>query len=241
MSASTLHVRLDIRNEGTEAAFRIAPRIEFRGSRFDAEITGTLDPSALHVAHLTISAHDIEQHPGNWPMPVRVQYRDRNGHQFEALHVARLRVGTENAEASEHAPALELSGSRMTQAADLTAYLDPQWLRSEVRVTFLAPAGVSVTPRDVLVVPRSASKVAIRAQVKLDDATVGSVLPIFAVAEYDAAGRHETALASSTLEIAAETGRPSSDRVLLVALVGLVATWALLLAQAQWRRRRNAP
>jgi hypothetical protein len=240
MSSSTLHVRLDIRNQGTEAAFRIAPRIEFRGSRVDGEITDTLDPSALHVAHFNVSAHNIEQHPGSWPMPVRVRYHDRNGHRFEALHVARLRIGNEGPEASEPAPGLELSGGRMTQATDLAAYFDPQSLRSQVRVTFVAPTGISVTPRDVLVVPRTASKVATWVHVEVDGATAGSVLPIFAVAEYEAGGRHETALASSILEIVADTAPPSSNRVVRAALVALVATWMLILARVQWRRRRNA-
>jgi hypothetical protein len=227
---STLAVSLKIDNSGDEAASSVRPVLRLGDQETRGTLRGTLRPGEAFEESLTVAAPGLG--PGRWPYRVAVDYTDANQYPFQALHVA-------VAQTQDAAPAKvvvrDMSIPGFADTATTSVHVkNLSSLPREATVTLFAPEGLEV-PEPVRQVRLDAWGEG-TAEIRLVNrsALPGSRYPVFAAAEYEEDGVHQTTTSHAVAEI--RPPRPLLARGLLWAVGALVVVWIALLV---WRSRRR--
>lgn len=225
VSAGGLRVHLDVRNNGDAAARNVMPIATFRGEESLGTFTPALNPQSSLLQTITIPLSNAAAMRGTWPLFIRLPYADSNNHPFEALHIVSIPFG-EAAPADGAAPvSVDLSGAAITTTGEISARLQST-IDGNASLTFIVPAGIAVTPENATLFLNPGTR-RINAFVTNAGATESSQLPVFAVLEYESAGRHTTAIANAVVEIAPERDLGVRN-ILLIAFAALMILWAFL-------------
>lgn len=225
-----MRVEIDVRNQGDEAASNVVPIVRFRERTLTGEVVDTIDPSAERTIGLAIPVPDTAQWRGQWPIVVRVRYTDAGGAVHEAIHVTLARFGGA-AEAS--GVRLHAADARFDEQVRVNVRVAVDDPGGDVRLRFVAGAGLVVSPGDVTVAPGSRGAT-VPVTVTNVSAARGSRLPFAAIAEVNTAGGHQAAVATSMLEIGTPPA-PWRDRIAIVLFLVFAGAWGAILLRARRR------
>jgi hypothetical protein len=229
VTSSGLDVHLDIRNNGDARALNVLPFAALRGEDAPGTLVPALEPDRSTLQTIRIPLSAPEKMRGVWPLIIQISYNDANHHPFEALHVVRVPFGPDQA---ADVVRLELEGATIETSGELAADIAAP-AGTSVALTFIVPTGLAVAPQQAVVALTGSSR-RMTGLLTNAGATAGSVLPVFAVAEYDIGDRHATAIAAATVTIEegaqAEAPDPRTALrvaafIVLVALLGVAARW----------------
>jgi hypothetical protein len=87
-----LHVAVEVRNSGDEAAHSVTPILRFRGDEVRGTSHRALAPNQPLEESLAVPAGDLGE--GRWPFLIVVEYTDASRYPFQALAAATLAVGS---------------------------------------------------------------------------------------------------------------------------------------------------
>jgi hypothetical protein len=227
--AGRLEVQLGVRNAGDEQALSLSPLLGFRGRSARGETHPVLHPgetweTALELADDAVGA-------GRWPFRIGIDYTDANGYPFHALSVGTVAKGAVppatlgfvgiEARAFADSGALEARLKNLSAATRTVevAVEVPEGIELAEPVPALELAGWEERALEVSLVNRTGLP--------------GSRYAIFASAEYDDGGFHQTVLTSAALELVAPQAFLDRHGARLALLAGLlVLAWLAALA---WR------
>jgi hypothetical protein len=220
-----LNVTVTVSNNGDEAAQSVVPVLRFRDQEARGTLRPALEPKTGFEETLTVTT-DVGQ--GRWPYRLAVDYTDANQYPFQALQVQTVTAG--NPPPSKVAitslkPQGPVAGTENVDVAMKNLTGDARTLI----VGLMVPDGL------LELAGWGEQKLAI--PVTNRTALAGSRYPVFAVAEYDDGGVHQTSIGQGVVEIiAAEGGAQQWRTPLLWVAGGLVALWLLFAAGSAIRR-----
>jgi hypothetical protein len=232
-----LSAKVKVSNTGDEAAQSILPMLRFRGGEAKGTLKNQLGPNETVEQTLTVPAVGLTD--GRYPFRLSVDYTDINQYPFQALQVSTVTVGTPapaKLAATLQADQLATDGSVVVTLKNLLG--DAR----KVTLTVHASEGIE-TPKEPTVVDLDGwgTKTATM-DVMNRTALAGSRYPLFATAEYDAEGVHQTVVGQSTVEIVPPRSFWADNQQTLFKGIGaLVALWIGMLIWRTVGRRATAP
>ena len=228
-----LAVRLLLQNQGKEEARRV--QIHLSGSG-DAVLPPrpSLPPGASHEDHATMELPETAA-PGRYPLYVTVGYTDSNGYPFSAVLCAPYSLQEETTS--------EIFGTLQAEplADEAGLRLQLKNLASRERsftLRIFTPRELSAgPPQEVKLGPGEERELSIA--VRNFSALPGSRYPIYAVAEYDADGRHFTNMILGHVDTVARTGLFTQYRNWLLVAAGLLLAAGAGVVVSHWSARRR--
>ncbi|HUG54428.1 MAG TPA: hypothetical protein VMR21_12550 [Vicinamibacteria bacterium] len=222
-----LAVALTISNTGDEAARSVVPSVHFRGSGARAPRRESLAPRER--MEVTLDVPWERDKPGQWPLAVRVDYEDGNGHPFQAHHVAL--VATPGATAAL-VPVIDVEAEPVAASGSVRARLKSlsnATYRAQVR--FFAPLGLEAEPALRTLTVEPWADAVVRAEIRNRGALPGSRYPVYVAVEYDDEAGHHAAVGHAIVEVQAATERRVSY---FWAAAALVVAWLAFLGWRRW-------
>jgi hypothetical protein len=228
-----LSVVLKVMNSGDEAAKSVVSGVHFRGHEVRAPVRPSLGPGERMETSLDLPWERAT--PGQWPLTVRVDYQDANGHPFQAHHVA---VMSSPGATPGLLPVIDVAAEPIASSGTVRARLkslSDAAHRSQVQ--FFVPRGLEVGPALRTLTVEPWADVEVRADIVNRGALPGSRYPVYVAVEYDDPGGHHAAVAHTMVEV-----RPEARRQVPYFWIagGLVAVWMATLAWRRWRDLRKA-
>ncbi|MBN3032898.1 MAG: hypothetical protein JW873_02270 [Candidatus Saganbacteria bacterium] len=230
-AGNKLKIGLAARNAGNEPAYNVEASVAAAGREVRSQKLGELPVGATYRAEESLPRSLPV--PGTYPLTIILRYTDANQYPFSPIIVRTFDCGQ-----ATTSPLFGLAQPlTFTNAGKLAVtFKNPgeRWLKA--RVTLLAPGELTVAEpvRTLDLAPRGEQKVEFA--VSNFSALPGSVYQLYAAAEFDAAGRHYTALVPATVKLGAEHRLLGLDPLWLGA--GLVLLTALFAA-AQFIRGKK--
>ena len=225
-------LQVDVLNDGGASVSDVAPEVVYAGRSERGQTVAELAPGTRHTW-----AFDLPRpaEPGSVPAVIHVRYTGDDGHRATVPVVAA--VSTPGLLPVPEVRAT-LTTSPVTRFARAVLLLEnPLPTPIHGRVVVVLPDGLTIEPESqpAEVAREGRSEVPLVLQNR-DEAT-GSVVPVFALFEYDLDGRRHLIVASARAEVAG--GRPPLPPL---AVGGGALALALALLALAWRRasRRTA-
>jgi hypothetical protein len=228
-----LSVVLKVTNSGDESAKSVVPNVHFRGHEVRAPVRPSLGPGERIETSLDLPWERAT--PGQWPLTIRVDYQDANGHPFQAHHVA---VISSPDATPGLIPVIDVAAEPIAFSGTVRARLkslSDAAHRSQVQ--FFVPRGLEVDPALRTLTVEPWADVEVRADIVNRGALPGSRYPVYVAVEYDDPGGHHAAVAHTMVEVRPETRR---EVPYFWIAGGLVAVWMATLAWRRWGYLRRA-
>jgi hypothetical protein len=238
LEAGQFVVTLALGNEGDEAALGVTPTLRFRGREVRGKAAERLYPTDTVEERLVLPAEGLGE--GRWPYEIAVDYTDGNLYAFQALQVQTLVVGSPPP-AKVVVPAFagaSVAGTGAIEVRVKNLTPEPRTARIQARM----PAGVEVG--EATREQRLDAWQELSFELPLTNRTglVGSVYPLFVVAEYDDGPVHQAVVAQSSVSItSAGSFIDRNGRAMTIASAVLIALWIGTLLPSALRRAPAAP
>lgn len=205
-------------NKGDEPAYNVQAELNVAGKRVLARQENELGVNGVYSARVKLPVNfDL---PGSYPLILTMHYRDANQYPFSALSSQVIAYKEK---------ALPLSLFASLKSATF-------WQKGEVQLKVKNLASSAVKLKSSLVVPRELSVVTVPKIINLKDkssqqvvfelenfsALDGSAYQVFAVLEYDQAGRHFTIIVPGTAKIVRQKNILGFNYGIIFAMLGLL-------------------
>jgi hypothetical protein len=200
-----LHVAVEVRNSGDEAAHSVTPILRFRGDEVRGTSHRALAPNQPLEESLAVPAGDLGE--GRWPFLIVVEYTDASRYPFQALAAATLAVGSPPA-AKVAVPKFESRGIVDTGALAIRVKNLSGTERS-VSLGVMLPEALEATepPTAIALAPWEEKTVSVPLVNRA--ALPGSRYRVFLAVEYEDGRVHQALVARGTVESLASEDRPS--------------------------------
>jgi len=201
-------------NGGDEPAQNVVTEVSFLGDLHHAPSRETLDPGEALEVSFALEDRDLT---GTYPAVVTVFFEDLNAYPFSSVTVHPAAFG------KAHVPRIfgTLEGGRLRRKRNLTLSVRSQSTHEiavDCRVV-VAREMLAEQPEQAILLPADGVR---KLEIRLENFSVlpGSTYPVYVLLEYDEAGEHFCAIASSSVDI---------QRALPLMSAGF---WIVLLAAA---------
>ena len=232
-----LTAKVKVSNTGDEAAQSVLPMLRFRGGEAKGTLKNQLGPNETVEQTLAVPATGLT--PGRYPFRLSVDYTDVNQYPFQALQVSTVTVGTPTP--AKIAATLQID-QLATNGSVVVTLKNLMGDARAVTITVHASEGIE-TPKEPTAITLDAwGTTSATVNVVNRTALAGSRYPLFATAEYDADGVHQTVVGQTTVEIVPPRSFWADNQQRLYgAMVLVVALWAGALVWRVLGRRTAAP
>ncbi len=189
---------VSIVNQGDESAASVQAHVEFRGTRFSAQVMPVLAVGQSYTGNFQIPRDRLAS--GRYTLVVMTDYTDTNGYPFTALSTAGFVVG-EDFPPQIHGMAepVELGGTE-----PLTLRLKNQGKKDlQAQLRLVLPKEISADPVERVLGLGALQENDAAFSLRNFSALEGSTYQVFVLAEYSDAGRHSSLPIPCTVKIVA--------------------------------------
>jgi hypothetical protein len=219
-------LQVDARNVGDGSLSAVAPEVDYAGRSQHGEAVAELAPGAQHTWTFDLP---LPAEPGSIPAVIHVRYTGDDGHRAAVPVVAT--VSTPGLLPVPEVRAT-LTTSPVTRFARAVLLLEnPLPAPVHGRVVVVLPGGLTIEPESQPAEVAREGRSEVPLVLQNEDEVAGTVVPVFALFEYDLDGRRHLIVASARAEITG--GRPPLPPLVVG---GSALALALALLALAWRK-----
>ncbi len=222
-------------NRGTSPARRVQVHVRVPGKVRRSPIRPYLAPGEATAEYFQIPLDDLP--PGRYPLIVLTDFQDPYQVPFSVLSVMTFSVG----QAEDPALALEAHIPEIIDGETLTLRvrnLDKKARTLRARVVLPREFSSPVVEKTALLA--GYAEIVLVFEVRNLGALAGATYPVFCLIEYDADGRHHTAVAETWMHVGRVRTWVHRSRLLWAAL-GILLLAGMVMAQAKRKRPQICP